>query len=371
MKLLFTVDTLTGGGTETSLLQLTEFLSKKNEVTVIYFYPDHSLKAQFEQTGCRLVFADLKGKYSFFKGIFFLMSFLRRNPADAIICSLYRASIVSRLAGYFTATKVIDTMVSDSYGSAKQKEFKGVQIIKHKIVFFLDRISAGIPIGWISNSQTIANSMGKCLQIPPNKISVVYRGRSSKHITEWQCPTDNSRFTFVAVGRLFPAKDYTTLIKAFQKLKIVYPTVELVIYGEGPLRNELEALVKELGVIDSVTLPGRVDTPSQYFSNAHCYILSSVLEGFSGALIEAMMTGIPVIASSIPMNLEAADDGVTATFFNTSNIDSLIAKMQWVITHHKEACLMGKKARLKAIQQYDLSQQAATYLKTICHFTKK
>jgi len=73
--------------------------------------------------------------------------------------------------------------------------------------------------------------------------------------------------------------------------------VRLVILGEGEERPALEALVAELGISDSVALPGFVANPFAYMSKASVFVLSSAWEGMPGALIQAMACGAPVIAT--------------------------------------------------------------------------
>lgn len=100
----------------------------------------------------------------------------------------------------------------------------------------------------------------------------------------------------LASGRFAPQKDYPTLLRAFQCVVAKQPA-RLVILGDGPLRSELEALIDELGIRDSVELVGYVSDTEAYYSRARAFVLSSRWEGFPNVLVEALAAGVPAVAT--------------------------------------------------------------------------
>lgn len=100
----------------------------------------------------------------------------------------------------------------------------------------------------------------------------------------------------IAVGRLTKQKDFPTLIKAFAQVREARST-RLMILGEGEDRSQLEALIQELGIADSVALPGFVSNPFAYLSKSAVFVLSSLFEGLPTVLIEAMAVGTSVVAT--------------------------------------------------------------------------
>jgi glycosyltransferase involved in cell wall biosynthesis len=103
----------------------------------------------------------------------------------------------------------------------------------------------------------------------------------------------------LAVGRLTLQKDFPTLIRAFARLR-ARRSARLVILGEGELRDELEALVAELGLTADVALPGFVDNPFSWMRGSALFVLSSAWEGFGNVLVEAMACGTPVVSTDCP-----------------------------------------------------------------------
>lgn len=103
----------------------------------------------------------------------------------------------------------------------------------------------------------------------------------------------------LGVGRLVPAKDFATLLRAFAKV-LAARDARLVILGEGNQRESLEALAEALGIGSDVAFPGYVENPYAYMAHAAAFVLSSRWEGLVGVLIEAMACGCPVVSTDCP-----------------------------------------------------------------------
>ena len=110
---------------------------------------------------------------------------------------------------------------------------------------------------------------------------------------------DRSLPVLVAAGQLGPWKGFDYLIRAVHILSERRP-VRLIVLGDGPQRAELETLVTELGVQDSVLLAGYVSNPLKYFAKADVFVLSSLVEGMPNVLIEAMMAGCTPVSTNCP-----------------------------------------------------------------------
>jgi glycosyltransferase involved in cell wall biosynthesis len=104
----------------------------------------------------------------------------------------------------------------------------------------------------------------------------------------------------VAAGRLAPWKGFPDLIRAVRLLVDRGRDVRLLILGDGPMRAELEALVRELGLENNVELLGYVGNPLKYFARAKVFVLSSLVEGLPNVLVEAMMCGCTPVATDCP-----------------------------------------------------------------------
>jgi glycosyltransferase involved in cell wall biosynthesis len=121
-------------------------------------------------------------------------------------------------------------------------------------------------------------------------------------------------FLLLVVARLVNWKGVDTVISALAELP---PRFRLIVVGEGPMETQLKGLTARLGLGDRVTFVGRVDnrTVCQHMKVADLLVLNSVYEGLSHVLLEAMTTGLPILASDVPGNRELVEHGDNGILF--------------------------------------------------------
>lgn len=116
---------------------------------------------------------------------------------------------------------------------------------------------------------------------------------------EHQWFNDKSTPLLVAAGQLGPWKGFSDLIRAVHDVSKTQP-VRLSIFGEGKQRDELQSLIDQLDMAESIRLEGHVKNPLKYFARANVFVLSSLFEGMPNVLIEAMMVGCTPVATDCP-----------------------------------------------------------------------
>lgn len=109
-------------------------------------------------------------------------------------------------------------------------------------------------------------------------------------------PSALTEKTVATVGRLSYQKNHESLIRAWAYVAERHPDWRLIIYGEGELRPQLEALIGSLGLKDSVSLPGLILNPSQKLAQSSIFAFTSRYEGFGLVLVEAAAVGVPVVS---------------------------------------------------------------------------
>lgn len=151
---------------------------------------------------------------------------------------------------------------------------------------------------------------------------------------------------FAAVGRLEPQKNFSMLIKAFSEFHKEEKDYQLIIYGEGKERTNLEKLIKQLNLEGSVSLPGRNKDVLNAINDSAAFILSSDYEGMPNALIEAMCMGMPVISTDCPSGgpRELIHNGENGLLIGVNNIESMKEAMIKIIDGRSET--LGKNAYL-------------------------
>ncbi|HDS4959806.1 TPA: CDP-glycerol glycerophosphotransferase family protein [Escherichia coli] len=110
---------------------------------------------------------------------------------------------------------------------------------------------------------------------------------------------ENDKIYFITLGRLSVEKDQQKLINAFCRLQKLYPNIELLILGDGPLKIDLQRQIITLGLEKSVHLLGRISNPFPLLKRADCFVLSSNHEGQPMVLFEAMILDKPIISTDI------------------------------------------------------------------------
>lgn len=104
----------------------------------------------------------------------------------------------------------------------------------------------------------------------------------------------------LGAGRLTEQKGFPVLIRSLRHVRDQRESCRLIIIGEGEMRDDLEALSRDLGLDDAVCLPGFVDNPYEFMRAADVFVLSSRWEGFGNVLVEAMACGTSVVSTDCP-----------------------------------------------------------------------
>ncbi len=152
-----------------------------------------------------------------------------------------------------------------------------------------------------------------------------------------QAPTEHPWFdnpeipTIVTAARLAKQKQLDGLLRAFAQVVKAKPA-RLLILGEGPLRGELEQLCQELGIADSVAMPGHESNPYRYMAKADLFVLASAWEGCPIALQEAMAAGAAVVVTDAPGGMkDVVESGKYGRMVPTGDPDALAAEILYLL----------------------------------------
>ena len=157
-----------------------------------------------------------------------------------------------------------------------------------------------------------------------------------------------------AVSRLAWKKGIRHLIDATPRLLEAVPDARVVIAGDGPLRSELEAQARSLGVRDRVLFLGSRPDTIELMAAFDVFVLPSVVEGMSNALLEAMAVGRPVVATDVGGNPEVVVDGETGLIVPPGDPHQLAASIQKLLEAPELAAEMGAAGRRRVIERYQI-----------------
>lgn len=165
----------------------------------------------------------------------------------------------------------------------------------------------------------------------------------------------------VAAGRLVSTKRYDVLIRAFDQVRRQRPDWQLRIYGQGKLRDELRALIRELGVGNHVLLMGAYTPIETEWAKGSIAAVPSDKEPFGMTLVEAMRCGVPVVSTDAPYGpAEILHDGMDGLLTPVGDADAMAAALLRLINDDSERPVMAAAA-LKNSQRYDPAPIAERY----------
>jgi len=157
-----------------------------------------------------------------------------------------------------------------------------------------------------------------------------------------------------AVSRLAWKKGIRHLLEATPRILEAVPDAHVVIAGDGPLRSELEAQAAALGVRDRVLFLGSRPDTIALMAAFDVFVLPSVVEGMSNALLEAMAVGRPVVATDVGGNPEVVVDGETGLIVPPNDPHQLAASIQKLLEAPELAAEMGAAGRQRVIERYQI-----------------
>ncbi|NJK47672.1 glycosyltransferase [Candidatus Gracilibacteria bacterium] len=230
-----------------------------------------------------------------------LMRYLRQERPVVLLSALHYANEIALLAKRFAG---VSTRVIVSEHNTFSIAIRRTSISKRRFLPFFVRYFYPWADAIVAVSEGVAKDLAQNTGLPIESIQTIYNPIITPEIfVKAKEPLDSPWFTsgeppvILGVGKLEVQKDFTTLIRAFARIRQTRPA-RLMILGWGPDLPKLEALVQELGLEEDVSLLGYVDNPYPYMARADVFALSSKWEGFGNVLVESMALGTPVVSTN-------------------------------------------------------------------------
>jgi glycosyltransferase involved in cell wall biosynthesis len=161
----------------------------------------------------------------------------------------------------------------------------------------------------------------------------------------------------LAIGRLTPQKDHPTLLRAVAEVRKQHPDVVLAILGIGPLEAETRRLGEELGFGEALVLPGRLEI-RDWLARADVFVHSSRWEGFGMVLLEAMLAGLPIVATRVSAVPEVVAEGETGHLVEAGDWRGLAQALSGLLTDRDRARALGAAGRARARSEFSVARMA-------------
>jgi len=292
-----------------------------------------------------------------------LIKYLKQNRPDTLLSALTRANVVALLAHRRAA---VDTRIVVSERNHLSSTVQKSGDMRMRVLPLLVRLTYPWSDAIIPISNGVADDLVETASIERTKLTTIHNPAYDQSIPErmkeqpehgWFTTETNSAETILGVGSLSRQKDFPTLLRAFARVQ-KRRDVRLIILGEGPKRNELEALADELDIEDSVSLPGFVDNPFSYMARSDVFVLSSEWEGFGNVLVEAMACGTPVVSTDCPSGpAEILCDEQYGLLVPIGDYSSLATAIEETLDNPVESAILKQRAK-----EFSVKKIAKQYL---------
>lgn len=206
--------------------------------------------------------------------------------------------------------------------------------------------------------------------IPPDRITVIYNGidpgpeptDQDRVLARERLGIDAHRPLVMHVARFHPVKDHATAIRAFARLHADRPDALLVLVGGGEGRSAIEAQAAELNLADAVRFTGPVDNARELIPAADLCILTSLSEGVSVTLLEAMAAAKPVLATDVGGNPEVVTHNRTGALAPRGDDARLAQAMHELLAHPAYTQRqLGSAGRAKLLEQFTAERMHNDY----------
>lgn len=166
--------------------------------------------------------------------------------------------------------------------------------------------------------------------------------------------------TIAMTGRLWEQKNPECFVRAaIEVLKSGAEKVRFYLIGDGPLRETLQHIIDASGFSEKITILGWRSDVKALLQVMDVFVLPSRWEGLPLAILEAMSTGLPVIASDIPGNNDLVEDGVTGYLFERENHQALAARLNLLLSDPVKRTRFGIAARTRVVDHYRIENRVS------------
>lgn len=302
MKIMFSIGTLSSGGAERVVCNLSNYLNKFHDIHIVSVkktdiaytldsnisidFLDNREEISYDKLMNKRILDKIKRIIRNLRRVRKLKNIIKKNKPEIIVSFLPEPNFLNLILKSKFKIPIIISIRNDP-----KEEYKS-NLYNRLMKKYYPQADA-IVYQTEEAKNFFRNIIGNNViqEIIPNPINEEFIERPYKGIR---------KKIIVTVGRLQEQKNHKLLIDAFEKVSNQIPDYKLVIYGDGNKKQELETYIKSKNLLDKVMLAGNTKEVKKHIYDASLFILSSDYEGMPNALIEAMALGLPVISTDCP-----------------------------------------------------------------------
>lgn len=380
-RILHVIDSLGIGGTERQLiLNLANLDRNRFQNFLCYLYPVDDLADEVKNLGLHTFCLGLKGKRDWLSGVRRLMNFIKTIKVDLVHTNLFEAAVLGGTAARLSGVPAVSTLTHHADSPVRFSRELYVNKFKLSLARLLTRTAYNMCYNHlIAVSEPTRTSWIHSFGINEARVTVIPRaiGQSllqlepSSIVNEikTELSLDGCYPVLLNIGRLIPHKGQKYLLQAIPLILKNFPRAKLLIAGEGPLRDDLERISKDLGLDGVVSFLGSQKEIKRLLQTCDIFVFPSLSEGMPGSLLEAAALGKPCIASNIDPVREILEDGESGLLVAPSSPQALAEAVVRLSSNKEEGENLGRQARNTIMSKFLIENRIksleAIYIKII------
>ena len=326
-KLAIVCGTLHSGGAERVISIMSEKLTEKYDVEIILYYDRPIWYDISDKVRITVIERKCCGKNIIRRALWF-RKYLKEN-ADVVLSFLAPFNIFTLISAFGLKMPKI---VADRNDPRFVPSNKLIRFVRD----FIYRFATTIVVQNDNNKKYFPQSVQKKCRVIFNPVAFqTYKGIALR--TE-----KNDKI--VCVGRIIKQKNNMMLINAFKQISEEFEGLELVFYGEGSMKEELEQKAKEMGLDGKVIFAGNVKDVIENIKDAKMFVMTSNYEGMPNALLEAMCAGLPVISTKVSGAADVIESGENGILVDIDDEKALADAMRNFLNNENYARKCGENA---------------------------
>ncbi len=365
-KIVLIIDDLNVGGAQTHVLRLVSALKIKDMTLEIVCLGSsgkiaHKINKLNSKVKISSVEMDSVWKFNFWAGFFKLISLLKKEKPLAVFTYLNTANVFGVIASKISSVPIIVSSRRD------------MGHFRTKFIGFLEKIINPYVDKVICVSDAVKQKVISSEEIDSQKVCIVYNGIDADKFVGLK-PETNQQKKIFKVGMVAAMnremKGHRYFIKAAEKVIEKRQDVCFVLVGDGPLKQGLESYAAEKNITEYFNFAGMRDDVREIMKEFDIFVMPSLSEGFSNAILEAMAMGVAVIATGIEGNLEIIDKDC-GYFVRPADSEAIAEKILLMLENPDEIVAKGLNARKRVLNNFTIDIMGQKYERLISELSKR
>ena len=360
MRILHCITTLGRGGAESQLLMLARYqrLCLGHDVTVACLKGPNELGTAFENEGVNVLVLGRDSVST--KALFHLFRIIRAEKFDVVHTHLLRENFLAGITARICSARLV---VAHKHNDDIQMKNWLFAIVHDLLSRFTDDVVIYLSdyVKWFFENQGIL----------PAKVGYVVHYGFDRTIYPEPCLDQRARLgiektspIIATLSRIDPQKGIEILIQAFERLREDIFNAHLIVAGRATqdkrYEKKIHDMVSRSPARDAIHFIGHHQNPAEIYQAADCFVLASRWEGFGLVLLEAMMFGVPIVATSVSAIPEVVRDGIDGILVPAGNVDSLCSAMKKTLRDNQVGGKYDRSMRtanLDALSRFEPERQ--------------